>query len=442
MKKKVLQKILYSMSFILVVSWMPFLPAAPAERTGEDFYTGHPLLEEMISNALLSNPALRRGIASYRASLQKIPQVRSLPDPMLSFTQYLRSPETRVGPQSNITMLSQKFPWFGKLDLKGQIAASEASAIYQEYLAREKNLAARLKKSFYELSYVDRVRGILDEEFYLLDHYEKLSQVRYAQGRGRQLPVIKIQAEITRLLDRKKLLQRQRVLLVSRLNTLMNLPPEQEIPLVTDIPIPELSLNTEQLNILGEDNRRELRASLDRIEKSDQAIELAKKSYWPDFTLSAGMANVEGREDPAGRLLPPPDNGKNPFSVTLGINIPLWRDKYRSGVLEAAENRTAEQQNYFQIRNEMEFSISDLTSRLQTLGEQMDLYDSVLLAQAEEVLKSAEAAYEEGQGGVLDLLDSERFLLNNRLVAERYRADYLQALAELEKAVGTRFPNI
>lgn len=441
MRKKVLHKLICFLFPVLIFFGMPILSAVSVERTEEQFYTDHPVLEGMISKAVSRNPELRRGIARYRASLQKIPQVKSLPDPMVSFTQYLRSPETRVGPQSNITMLSQKFPWFGKLDLKGRIAASEASALYQEYLAKERNLAARLKTAFYELSYVDRVREVLEEEYRLMDHYERLSQIRYAQGKGLQLSVIKIQAEITRLQDREKMLHRQRVSLVSRLNTLMDLPPGQKILLITDVRIPEVSLDIEQLNTLGEDNRRELRASLDRIEKSEQSIELAKKAYWPDFTLSAGMANVEGREDLAGMLVPPPDNGKNAFSVTVGINIPLWRDKYRSGVIEAAENRIAEQLSYSLVRNEMEFSISDLASRLQTLEEQLDLYDSVLITQAEEVLKSAEAAYEEGQGGVLDLLDSERFLLNTRLVAERYRADYMRSLAELERSVGTRFPD-
>ena len=406
-----------------------------------DFYINHPLLEDMITRAIERNPGLLRGISRYRSSLQKIPQVKSLPDPVLSFTQYLRSPETRVGPQSSVTMISQKFPWFGKLDLKGRIAAGEASAIYEEYLAQERELAAQVKTAFYELSYVDAVTKIIDEEYQLLSHYERLSQSRYAEGSGLLHSVIKIQAEITRLQDREKQLHQQRKSLVTRLNTLMNLLPDQEIPLVTDVMIPQLDPDIEKLNSLGEDNRRELRAALDRIEKSEQSIELAKKDYWPDFTLSAGMANVEGREDMAGMLSPPPDNGKNAFSVSVGINIPLWRDKYRAGVIEAAENRVSEQLNYSRIRNEMEFSISDLTSRLRTLNEQLDLYDSVLLAQAEAALKSAESAYEEGQGGVLDLLDGERFLLNTRLGAERYRADYLRAMAELERAVGTRFPD-
>lgn len=407
----------------------------------DDYYINHPLLEDMISRAIERNPGLQRGISHYRASLQRIPQVRSLPDPVLSFTQYLRSPETRVGPQSNVTMISQKFPWFGKLDLKGQIAASEASAIYQEYLAKERELSAQLKIAFYELSYVDSATKIIKEEHQLLSHYERLSQSRYAEGGGLLHSVIKIQAEITRLQDRERQLRQKRESLVSRLNTLMDLPANQEIPIITGVRIPRVEPDIEKLTSLGEDSRRELRASLERIEKSEQSIELAKKDYWPDFTLSAGMANVEGREDMAGMLSPPPDNGKNTFSVAVGINIPLWRDKYRAGVIEAAENRSAEQQNYSQIRNEMEFSISDLTSRLRTLDEQLDMYQDVLITQAETVLKSAESAYAEGQGGVLDLLDGERFLLNTRLATERYRADYLRALAELERAVGSRFPD-
>lgn len=431
--------VLFSIPFVYGIT---SLCAQPIERAGDGFYVEHPVLDEMISKALLKNPELRREIARYRASLQKIPQVSSLPDPVLSFTQYLRSPETRVGPQSNVTMISQKFPWFGKLDLKGRIAASEASAVYQEYLARERALAAQLKTAFYELSYVDGAARILEEEHQLLNHYEMLSQLRYAEGGGLQHAVIKIQAEITRLRDRQRQLIRQRASLVTRLNTLMDQPPDQEIPLIKDVRIPQIKLDIEKLNTLGNDNRRELRAALDRIEKSGQTIELAKKDYWPDFTISAGMANVEGREDLAGRLAPPPDNGKNPFSISVGINIPLWRDKYRAGVIEAAETRISERMNYASLRNEMEFTISDLAARLQTLSEQLDLYDSVLITQAKAVLKSAEAAYEEGQAGVLDLLDSERFLLNTRLGAERYRADYLRSLAEMERAVGTRFPDI
>jgi outer membrane protein TolC len=56
------------------------------------------------------------------------------------------------------------------------------------------------------------------------------------------------------------------------------------------------------------------------------------------------------------------------------------------------------------------------------------LFENALIPQAEESLRSTEAAYETGQLGVLDLLDSERVLLNVRLVNARYYSDFLLAL--------------
>ena len=92
------------------------------------------------------------------------------------------------------------------------------------------------------------------------------------------------------------------------------------------------------------------------------------------------------------------------------------------------------------VRNEMEFSIRDQVIRLETLQEQVDLFENALIPQAEEALRSTEAAYETGQLGVLDLLDSERVLLDVRLINARYYSDHLTALADLERALGTRFP--
>ncbi|HUV11988.1 MAG TPA: TolC family protein [Acidobacteriota bacterium] len=408
----------------------------------EDFYSDSPLLQEYIRFALAENPGLQAAFSRYRASLQRIPQMKALPDPALTFTQFLRSPETRVGPQSNIISVSQKFPWFGKLDLKSQVAAREAAALYQLFEGQEREIAAQVKIAFYELAYVDRAVSVLEEEESLLSHYETLAQARYSQGSGLQQGAIKIQAEITLILDRLKLLNQQRESLVSRLNTLMNRPPEQSIGLVRDIRLPEVELNLKELYTLGEENRQELKATLARIEKSERSVELAKKDYWPDVSLSAGFINVGERGDPAGILVPPPDNGKNAFSIGVGINIPIWRDKYHAGVLQATEEAIAERRSYRALQNEMDFSIRDQFVRLQTLEEQLDLYDKVLLTQAREALRSTEAAYETGQLSILELLDSERFLLRTRLIRERYIADYLRALAELERAIGTRFPVI
>ncbi|MCH8820703.1 MAG: TolC family protein, partial [Acidobacteria bacterium] len=165
-----------------------------------------------------------------------------------------------------------------------------------------------------------------------------------------------------------------------------------------------------------------------------------KKEYWPNVTLGAGMINVGGRDDPAGLVMPPSGNSKNAFNFSIGINIPIRRDKYSAGVLEATEGLIANRKQYLNIRNEMEYSIRDQAIRIETLQEQVELFGQVLIPQAEEALRSTESAYETGQLGALDLLDSERVLWELRLINARYDADYLQALANLERAVGTKFP--
>lgn len=411
-----------------------------AEATQADYFTDSPQLGRYIQEALNQNPQIREALSRYRASLEKVPQVTALPDPVLGYTQFVRSVETRVGPQVNSFMISQKLPWFGKLDLQGQMAVKEAAAQYETYRAMQRELIDRTKQTYYELVYIDRALAITAEEQSLLDHYERLAESRYSTGSGLQQAVIKIQAELTRLVDRTKMLDQQRGSLVARLNTLRDLAPESPVAVTAESELPKVALDLPKLYALGEDHRQELRASMARIEKSERAIDLAKKQYWPDLTLSAGMINVEGREDPAGLLAPPPDNGKNAYNFSIGINIPIHRDKYRAGVVEAAETLSADKDSYVGLRNEMQFDIRDQVLRLQTLGEQIDLYGGVLIPQAEQALRSTESAYETGQVGALDLLDSERFLLQTRLLRARYHADYLKSLARLERAVGTKFP--
>ena len=410
-------------------------------RTGQlDFYAEEALLRDYIEEALERNPSIQEASARYQMAVEKVPQVSGLPDPMFSFNQAIRSVETRVGPQVNSFMLSQVLPWFGTLDLRGKVATQEASAWEYIYMARQREVIARVKRAFYQLGYVDAALRIAEEDKSLLEHYEGLAQTRYATGQGLQQAVIKVQAEITKVINRLDILNQQRLSLAGSLNTLMDRPPHDLVPTVARLSPPNVALNLQALYELGDENRQELKAAEALVERSERSIELAKRDPWPDFMVSAGFINVGKRDDPAGILQPPTDNGKNAFSLGVGITIPIWQGKYDAGVQQAAAELSAQRSNYADVRNEMEFSIRDQVIRLETLQEQVDLFENALIPQAEEALRSTEAAYETGQLGVLDLLDSERVLLDVRLINARYYSDHLTALADLERALGTRFP--
>ena len=417
------------------------LQAEEEARDGQlDFYAEEAPLRDYIEEALERNPSIQEALARYQAAVEKAPQVSGLPDLKFGFNQAIRSAETRVGPQVNSFMLSQVFPWFGTLDLRGKVATQEASAWEYIYMARQREVIARVKKAFYQLGYVDAALHIAEEDKLLLEHYEGLAQTRYATGQGLQQAVIKVQSEITKVINRLDILNQQRVSLAGSLNTLIDRPPHDPVPKVARLRPPNVALNLQELYELGDENRQELKAAEALIERSKRSIDLAKREPWPDFMVSAGFINVGKRDDPAGILQPPPDNGKNAFSLGVGISIPIWQGKYDAGVQQAAAELSAQRSNYANVRNEMELSIRDQVIRIETLQEQVSLFEKVLIPQTEEALRSTEAAYETGQLGVLDLLDSERVLLDVRLINARHYSDHFIALADLERAVGTKFP--
>ena len=412
-------------------------PAAPEEAL--DFYAAAPGLRAYVAAAVERNPTILESHARYRAARQRVPQVTALPEPIVSFTQALRSVETRVGPQLNGVTLTQTFPWFGTLKLRGQIALLEATARHHDYESARRYVAARVKHTYYDLGYVDAALGLTREEQSLLAHYETLASARYATGAGLQQAVIRLQAEITRVVDRQLQLERQRAALAARLNTLRDLPPEEPVPVVPPLTRPALALDRARLMRLGESYRHELQAASALIEGSAKSIELARRGSRPDFTASVGVTNVGRRDAPAGLPLPL-DNGRNAVTVSLGVSLPLWSTKYRAGVEQAGDEMRAHTRRRAAARNTMELEVEDAIVRLETLDRQIDLLDTVLIPQTEEALRATETAYETGGLGVLELLDTERTLIDIRSMRARYLSDLLIALAALERAIGTPVP--
>ncbi len=415
--------------------------ARPAGLNAQSYASlGDENLASYIEQALRNNPSVSEAFSRYQAALAKAPQVSTLPDPVLSFTQYSQSPETRVGPQQGMVSITQRIPWWGKLSDREQIARKEAEALAAGYEVRRDEVVRRVKLAYYDLLYIDSALKITEEDLEILRHFETLAQARYAQGIGLQQAVVKLQAEVTRDLNRLEVLRRQRVDAEATLNALLDASPNEARATASSLVRPKVDLRYETLISLARENRPELEGDFHQIEAEEQRIRLARREYLPDLTLGASYADVGGREDPAGRATPPPDNGKNVLSFTVGVNIPIFRAKYDGALREASERFAAARHRYRDTANQVAAGIRATSFRIETIATQVNLFENTLLPQAEQALRSSESAYSTGTLGVLDLLDSERILLDVRLGLAQLNADYLKGLAELERTIGTEFP--
>ena len=424
------------------LAWLvPCLFGTALDANTADYATfGDARLKALIDEALERNPEVQAAAWHETAAREQIPTAGALPDPTLQLTGFPQAPQTRVGPQVSGVAVNQRLPWFGKRADRAEAATVRSEIQRQVAAARRADVVRQVKVAYFELAYLDRAIAITGEEHELLEHYESLARARYSQGVGLQQAVVKLQAEITRVLTRRQELARQRIDVESRLNALRDRPAHAGIADVKVGELPRVALDQDRILAIGRANAPEVKAAALAVDRDEVGVRLAERRYWPDLVLGTTWGRIRTRDDQPGRSNPPPDNGRDTLGLTLGINIPLQRGTYDAGVREAVARRSAAEESHRLALNGVDQAVRSTGFALTTIETQIALYENALVPQAEQALTATEEAYATGTTGVLDLLDSEEVLLDVRLGLARLRADYMQALADMERAIGAPFP--
>ena len=341
---------------------------------------------------------------------------------------------TARGPQRSQWQVRQSIPFPGKRGLRGEAAALGARAADADAAVVAQNLALRIETAYYELYRVQRREQLLRSFDEQLRQFESAASTRYEVGEGSQQAILKAQIERGRLEMRRESLHADRR---SALQSLARLTGREDLKVpdgpVNVVPPAELDERIEGGDGLAATDRPEAEALRRRIEQAETEIALARRAFWPDFTVGATYTDVRQGD------LTPAMTGRDAFSVSIGISIPLWRGKQEARLEEAqVERRRAEAKlNEFQIQ--VRAAVRDLRERLRRQQRQLTLLGEQLLPQAETSLEATLSAYKAGRTDFLDLLDAERTLFQLRLDYEDIHARALQTTTRLEHALGRLF---
>ena len=391
-------------------------------------------LPGLIGEALERNPEIIAARDKWQSAQEIIEAKRALPDPEFSYTYFVDSIETRVGPQNQIFGAKQKFPFYGKRDLRAEVASKEAEVLEATYEAVKQEIVRRVKQNYYELFYITMLIDITEKEKEILTRFEHIARTKYATGKGRQQSILKVHVEITQLEDRLLALGAQRQTTEAMINVMLDRAPEEPLGKPERPEFREFYYVQPELFRLSRENRPELRAGIALIEKSETAYNLTQKQYYPDLTVGLNYFQID--DGP----LPFPDNGEDAFNVMFSINIPIWRTKLSSQVRSASQMIRAQKSEYENILNKTLFDVKDNYFKIETARDTFDLYKNVLLLQAEQSMKSAEVGYTTGITDFLNLLDAERIFLRIQYGYWRSYTDYLARIADMERAVGVELP--
>ncbi|MDX9702267.1 MAG: TolC family protein [Candidatus Auribacterota bacterium] len=394
--------------------------------------TGQSTLGYYLKYASLNNPAIEASYNRWQAMLEKIPQVKSLPDPRFSYGYYFQEIETRVGPQRYRFSVSQMIPWLFKLDLQGKIALRDALIAQCQYDTLKLALYAKVKTIFFKYAYLGREIAILNDMVFLLDQIESVTLTRYKSGTTSYADVLKTQIEISKLKDRLESARQMRQPLMTEFNSLLNRPANIEITFPDDIPDKHKDFTDEELFQALREFNPQLAAVSVSIEKRKDMRNLAKQEFFPDVTIGLDYVQTDNSIFHNVR-----DDGKDAVIGMVSVNVPIWWNKYSAGIREAEKNSTAVQHDFAETQNNLTTALKSALYEFHDAGRKMNLYNQELIPKAEQTLSTVRQAYTAGSADFFDLIDSYRTLLDFRLAYEKEFSRKFKSLAQIEMLSAT-----
>ena len=396
---------------------------------------GSPLLmEKVVAFALANNPQIAAAEERWRAALNRPAVVSALPNPAFGVSYFAEEMETRNGPLRGGITLSQKLPWFGKLDTKSRIAESEANVFKERHESTRLEIIAKVKQVYFELYWITRAIAITKSNIDLMKQFEKVAQAMYVAGEVSQQDVLKAQVEISNLQNELDTFVEMKTTAAARLNALLGRPIEAPLGEPERFEFRRFTTELENLYNLARELSPRLRLHQQLIKRAEQQSKLARLDYYPDFTLGVQYQNIAFGAPMA------PHEGQDAWAVMVSMSLPIWWGKTKAGVNEAEMKASSERFAYTDTENMVLMNVKDTYFRLKTAERQVALYRDSIIPRAEQALRVSEKGYRAGQVDFLNLIDSQRMLLHFQFAHERALTDFQQNLAKLEEIVGGKLP--
>jgi len=329
---------------------------------------------------------------------------------------------SRVG--STRYLLMQDIPWFGKRDLKREIAELEADGAKGRALGTWADVAGRIKVNFAQLYYVHRNEQLTREILDLMTRLEKIAQVRYSGGLAAQQDVIRAQVEQTNIRNELIALETEQHHLHARLNALLARPnnaPLQVPAQLRKLPAP-VTLDYATLEERVRTRNPQLFSDESKIKAAEKSRDLTYKNRYPDFTL--GVSPIQYQ------------NAIKEWELMVELNIPLQQSSRRSQERESESMLNAARSRKEATTNQVSAELAEALSGIEAARRTENLLANSLLPQAELTFKAALAGYETGKVDFATLLDAQRQIRQARQNQLKAQVDAQMRLAEIERLLG------
>lgn len=388
-------------------------------------------LQRYVAYALEHNPELEAQYEEFRAATYRISRARRLPEPTLTYTYFVRSVETRVGPQRHRFGISQAFPWPTKLSAGADASALAAQSAKRRFEASALRVSARVSDAYWELWLVSQVRRIQKEQLVLSRTTSDLVRSRLEIGSASLSDVSQADLVVSRATDVIAGLDEAERRSRAALRRALGSPDGVTLPVRAAAPRLVAPAESDSALVAAAQAHPGVGALELMAQSKSSSAESSNADRYPSFVV--GLDYIE--TGPA-KMPNQADSGKDAVMVMLGVKLPLWGGSYGDEVDAARADSASFKARAASARNDARSRVDVVLSEIRDALRRAKLYQHTLVPQATTALRSVIGSYAAGRATLPQLLMAQRELLEIELSLAQARAMHARAWARLEDAVG------
>ena len=405
----------------------------PAMIHSEAQPTGPPVsLAELLREVLEKNPELAALRAQVGVVRQRPAQERGLDAPMAE-AQVWQWPFNSINPADTnmyMFMVTQDLPGRGKRQLRAAVAAKDVALAESDIAIRARDVVNQVKQAYASLFIARKAIQVHLDSVELLRQITDVSQAKYTTGRISQQDVLKPVLELSRLHTDIIMFDEQAKLATARLNVLLNRMPETPIGPLIEPQEQTMLPATADLQRLALEGQPELQRARTEVERAEAELASIRSDYKPDFSVQGGYMLMPRMTDA--------------WMGRVGITWPKapWsRGKIDARVAEHTAAVQATKARTQAMENMVRLAVQEAYVRAKAAQDRAALLRTTIRPQSQQTLDVSRVAYQTDRVDFQAVIDNQRVLLDVNLDYFRALSDFTQALADLERAVGTDLPS-
>lgn len=370
------------------------------------------------------NPQLRAAAALAAADHERIRQAEGREDAVAGL-ELMRDSSRRLSTYDTAELsVRQKLNLAGNRDARRSVATAEAGVSAAGVRSREFMLLAEAREAYFGLWSARTQLALVSESDRLLGLTLDLIRSRAATGQADANALLTTGAERTRLHERRLVLEREAADAAAKLNTLRDLPAQQEIGAIAAPADPAFASlpSLEELQTRALSHRPEVAEAEARLVAAREVRRAADRAWHPDpeIMLKARHANT------GSRVIEGYDTG-------VAVSLPWLNDgRYRSVQREADRRREAAELDAASLRTRTAAEIRALWQEIDTTRRTLALYREQLLPTLRQSTENLRAGLITGKTSVAEFVAARRQQLEVELTVAAQTADLQRLHAMLE----------